>query len=92
MAGVIPQPSLKAERAHRKEKGNVAAPSSDRVCNARMDAGSDWVERGSGGEARKMNVSEYWPLDEIAKVSLSSGERTQSDVCYKNAMRVQVGS
>ena len=31
LAGVIPQPSFRADRAHRKEKGNVAAPSSDKV-------------------------------------------------------------
>ena len=35
LAGVIPQPSLRAEWAHRKEKGNVAAPSSDKVCGER---------------------------------------------------------
>ena len=53
MAGVIPQPSLRAERAHRKEKGNVAAPSSDRVCKASRDAGSVGPKRGSEGRRQR---------------------------------------
>ena len=31
LAGVTPQPSLRAERARRKDRGSVAAPSSDSV-------------------------------------------------------------
>ena len=56
LAGVIPQPSLRAERAHRKEKGNVAAPSSDRVCNARMDAGSVGSNEAAESPYRRVTV------------------------------------